>query len=184
MSVVSNDDMQDAAAAAVKSDEPPAQPPAPVEEPVQVPTLSEHVPHAELRYGRAQVEVRGYELAIAGLEMELRGAETKANGDITRIESDAASEIAEIEGSRNRRVARIKEDFIADTTNIKRRLEDLKEARDMLQAMVDVHAIRHPKPEETPDAETDPQSDPQRTGEAAGGGGQPPEQGAGGGAAG
>lgn len=171
MTVVSDNDVKAAAEEAAAK---PAQPPAPIEEPVEVPTLSEHVPHAELRYGRAQVEVRGYELAIAGLEMELRGAEQKASGDITRIESDAASEIAEIEGSRNRRVARIKEDFVADTSNINRRLEDLKEARDMLQAMVDVHALRHPKTEDSTDdkrSDADVASgaepDPDGTGEAA-----------------
>lgn len=149
---VDNDQMKAAADAAAK-------PPAPIEEPVEAPALSPHIPHAELRYGRAQVEVRGYELAIAALETEARGAQQKADSDITRIESDAAAEIAEIEGTRNRRVARIKEDLVAEQSSINKRLDDLREARDMMQAVIDLHAKRHPKPE-TDNAETDAERDP------------------------
>jgi hypothetical protein len=168
MTVVSNEAVKAAAEEASKA----MTKPEPVEEPVEVPSLSEHVPHAELRYGRAQIEVRGYELAIAALEMELRGAEQKASGDIAKIDADAIEEASEIDARAKRRIARIKEDFIADQSNIMRRLEDLRETRDMMQAMIDVHAQRHPKPEERANAETDTQPDPAGTGEDGSGAGQ------------
>jgi hypothetical protein len=156
MTIVSDTDMKDAANAKLEDDK--AIVP-------QVPEFS-HIFHSSVRQRRNVIEIEGYDLGIIAMENELAGAEQEMKAKILAIELDAAAEIADIDINAKRKVARLREDFVASQSSINRRIEDFKETRDMLQASVDLHARRHPKTQETTNAQTEPEHDPASTGAA------------------
>jgi hypothetical protein len=157
MSIVSDNDMKEAAAV-----------PVPIEEPATVPALSPHIDHASAHYGKAQIEARGYELGIAVLEAELRGITEKGDADVTRIETDVEEEVAEISDRARRRVARIREDLVTAAASLNRRITDLKETRHMLIAQIEQYRAMHPEKQEADNAETNAESGGDRTGEEGG----------------